>query len=157
LPFAKAAGDRHNESAALYQMALIARELGLLEEALQYVKESSQAIESLRVQIISPDLRASYFSSVHKHSELYTDLLMKLHRLQPEKDFAVMAFEASESARARALLEIIGETGTNIRQGVDSNLLARERLLQEQLSAKATYQMRVVETGDKTEIELAEK
>lgn len=157
LPLARASGDRQIEAATLYQMALIARESGLFEEALQYVKQSIEVIESLRAQIISPDLRASYFASVHKYSELYIDLLMKLDKLQPEKHFAELAFETSESARARALLEIISEAGTNIKQGVDQDLLTRERSLQQQLRAKAAYQIRSLEAGDKTEIDIAER
>ncbi len=156
LLFSRAAGDRNSESATLYQMALAARDSGALEVAVQYIEDSTKAIESSRAQIISPELRASYFASMHKHSVLYIDLLMRLDKLQPEKRFAELAFEASESARARALLEIISEAAANIRQGANPDLLAREQLLQQQLSAKAAYQMRVL-SADKNEIEIAER
>ena len=50
---------------------------------------------------------------------------------------AAAALEASERARARSLLETLGEARANIRQGVDPALLERERHLPQQLSAKA--------------------
>ncbi len=156
LPFTRAAGDLSNESTTLYQMALATRDSGPLDDALQYIKDAIKASESLRAQIVSPELRASYFASVNKYSELHINLLMKPDKLQPEKRLAQSAFEASERARARALLEIISEASAKIRGDADPDLLERERSLQEQLSAKAAYQMRVG-TADKKEIETTEK
>jgi tetratricopeptide (TPR) repeat protein len=100
LPVTRAAGDLNSESVTLYQMALAARDSGSLDDALQYIRDAIEAIESLRAQIVSPELRASYFASVNKYSELHINLLMKLDKLQPEKRLAQSAFEASENARA---------------------------------------------------------
>jgi CHAT domain-containing protein len=131
------------ESVTLYHLARAKESRGALNDALSYIQESLKTIESLRAQVISSELRASYFASVYKHSELYIDLLMRLHKLQPDQRFCTLALQASENARARALLEILGETNVRIRQGVDANLLERERSLQLQLSAKAAYELRV--------------
>lgn len=143
LPLSQAAGDRMLESVTLYHLARAKESRGALNDALSYIQESLKTIESLRAQVISSELRASYFASVYKHSELYIDLLMRLHKLQPDQRFCTLALQASENAHARALLEILGETNVQIRQGVDADLLERERSLQLQLSAKAAYELRV--------------
>lgn len=143
LPLSEAASDRMSEADTLYYLARAKKNIGALDAALADIQESLRTIESLRAQVISSELRASYFASVHKHSELYIDLSMRLHKLRRDQRFCTLALQASESARARALLEILGETNVQIRQGVDENLLERERSLQQQLSAKAAYQMRV--------------
>lgn len=143
LPLSQAASDRMLEASTFYHLARAKKNKGALNDALADTQESLRTIESLRAQIISSELRASYFASMHKHSELYIDLLMRLHKLHPDQGFSTLALQASENARARALLEILGETSVRIRQGVDANLLERERSLQLQLSAKAAYQMRI--------------
>ena len=51
-----------------------------------------------------------------------------------------MALEVSERARARSLLELLTESRADLRQGVDSSLLERERSLQQLLNAKAAAQ-----------------
>jgi hypothetical protein len=48
-----------------------------------------------------------------------------------------LALQTSERARARSLLDMLAETQADIRQGVDSALLERERLVRQQLSTKA--------------------
>jgi CHAT domain-containing protein/tetratricopeptide (TPR) repeat protein len=154
LPLSRTAGDRYAEAATLYNLARVKKESGALKDALLDVKDSIRVIESLRAQIISPELRASYFASVYKHFELYIDLLMRLDELEPDKGFAAAALQASENARARALFEILGEAGAHIRQGVDEKLLERERALQQLLSAKAAHQMRVLSSdADAEEVE----
>jgi len=157
LPFTRAAGDRNAEAATLYLIALSERNLGDLEGALKQIEESTRVIESLRTQIVNPDLRASYFASVQKHSALHIDILMKLDKLHPEKHLAQRAFEINDSARSRALLENITESSAKIRQGVDPALLEQERVLQEQLTARAAYYMRSLNAEDRDESNIAER
>jgi CHAT domain-containing protein len=139
-----AAGDRNREAAALYDMAITERALSDFKNALNHVKESNEVIEILRSQIVSPDLRASYYASVHKHAELYIDLLMRLGSLHDDKQAQANAFEISEHTHSRALLEILGEAAAGIKQGVNPVLLEQERVLQQRLNAKALYQMRLL-------------
>lgn len=142
-----AAGNRHGEATALYDMAFVERALSNFKPALSYVKESNELIEILRSQIISPELRASYYASVHKHAELYIDLLMRLGSLQGDKQAQANAFEISEHTHSRSLLEILGQAAAQIKQGVNPTLLEQERVLQQKLNAKALYHMRVLENS----------
>ena len=66
---------------------------------------------------------------------------MQLHKTNPHQGYDALALQASESTRARSLLEILTEAHADIRSGVDPGLLQRERRLQQQLDA--TEQSRV--------------
>jgi CHAT domain-containing protein len=76
--------------------------------------------------------------------ELYIDLLMRLHRLEPSAGHDVSALQASERARARGLLEMLAEARADISEGIDAALLERERSLQKQINASAEYQYRLL-------------
>ncbi|HEX5733674.1 MAG TPA: CHAT domain-containing protein [Blastocatellia bacterium] len=88
-------------------------------------------VESFRSNIISQDLRVSYFSSVRKYYELYIDILMRLHKEQPAEGHDATALQASERARARSLVELLIEARADIRQGADAVLVRRERSLRD--------------------------
>lgn len=139
------AGDKHSEAAILYQIAVVEAALGNLTNALTHVKESNEAIEVVRSQIISPELRASYYASVRKHAELLIDLQMRLGKLDGDKSAAETAFETSEHAHARSLLEVLGEASAQIRQGVNPSLLEQEQVLQQKLYALAFHKMRLLQ------------
>jgi CHAT domain-containing protein len=140
----RAAGDKHEEAATLYNLAVTEGALGHLTKALDLVKESNDVIEVLRSQIVSPDLRASYYASVRKHAELYIDLYLRLGKLKGDKSLQQTAFEMSERAHGRSLLEVLGEASAQIRQGVDPALLEQERVLQQKLNSRANYRMRLL-------------
>jgi CHAT domain-containing protein len=93
---------------------------------------------------MSPSLRASYVASVRDVQELQIETLMRLHGQQPAKGFDTAALLASERGRARSLLEMLGEAGAEIRRGVDTALLTRERELGLLVSAKAELQTRLL-------------
>jgi CHAT domain-containing protein/tetratricopeptide (TPR) repeat protein len=155
LPLTQAVGDRVAEAATLYNASLAARDSGELEEGIDYAERSIHCIETLRTYVTGPDLRSSYVASVHKHYGLYVDLLMRMDRHWPGRQYAAAALLASERARARSLLELLAETGTDIRSGADPELLAREAALQQTLRDKARRQMQL--SGDaETEAEAGE-
>ena len=54
-------------------------------------------------------------------------MLARLHQLRPREGLSAKAFEASERARARSLLESLTESGVDLRAGVDPDLLRREQ------------------------------
>jgi hypothetical protein len=98
-------------------------------------------IESLRTNVVSQELRASYLASRREFFETYIDVLMQMHRQNPATAFDALALAVSERARARSLLELLKEARADIRQGVDSSLLERERSLQQRLNARAAAQV----------------
>jgi CHAT domain-containing protein len=62
---------------------------------------------------------------------------MRQHKAEPTKGFDALALEVSERQRARSLLDLLTEARADVRQGVDPTLLARERVLGQQLNDKA--------------------
>lgn len=107
------------ESTCLYRWALLDRSQGRLEPALEKVEKSIRIIESARSGVASEKLRTSFFATKRGYYELYVDLLMRLGRLD-------QAFEASERARARGLLDLVAEGWSDIREGIDPGLKERE-------------------------------
>jgi CHAT domain-containing protein/Tfp pilus assembly protein PilF len=137
-------GDRSGEAATLYNLAHLDLERGNLATSRKTIEAALAILESVRSSVYSPDLRASFFASVQDYHEFYINLLMRLHQQQPKQGFDALALGASERARARSLLELLTESGADIRQGVDLALLERERALQLLLNAKAERRRRIM-------------
>jgi CHAT domain-containing protein len=135
LPLRRAVGDRSGEAVTLYSIAYAKRAQGNLTEALTNIEASLKIIENLRTKITSPELRTSYFATVQNYYEFYIDLLMQLHKTQPNSGYDTKALEASERSRARSLLELLQESNANIREGISPDLLQQEKSLQQQLDA----------------------
>src|SRR5262249_23710731 len=124
---------------ALAGLARVERDLDNIAKARNYIEAALSIFESLRTKIAVNDLWASYLDSVQQHYEFYIDLLMRQHQLHPAGGYDRKALDATERARARGLLEILTEARADIRQGVDPNLLERERYLLQLLNTK--YEM----------------
>ncbi|MEW6733415.1 MAG: tetratricopeptide repeat protein [Acidobacteriota bacterium] len=141
------------ESVALFGIARLKRNSGELKSALTLTEQALTIIESLRTKFDVKELRASYFASVQNHYEFYIDLLMRLHQQQPAAGYDALALQTSERARARTLLEALAEARVDIRQGINPDLLERERNLKQQLNAKAEYLFRLLNSKHTAEQE----
>jgi CHAT domain-containing protein/tetratricopeptide (TPR) repeat protein len=150
LPLVRVVQDRGGEAYTLLNLARAESVLGHLSESLRYAEDALSIVESLRAKIVSQELRATYFASVQPFFEFYINLLMRLHERSPKEGFDVAAFQASERARARSLVESLAESRVNIRQGVDPALLIQEQSLRRALNAKAEQQTRLL-NGKHTE------
>jgi CHAT domain-containing protein/tetratricopeptide (TPR) repeat protein len=135
--------DRRGVAMALGHIARVERDLGNLTEARRRIEETLGIAEGLRTNVASQQLRASFFASVQQYREFYIDLLMRVHKQNPSQQLDRVAFNASETGRARSLLELLGEASTEIRHGVDPALLEREHTLAESIADKAQRQMRL--------------
>jgi CHAT domain-containing protein/Tfp pilus assembly protein PilF len=133
-------GDQYGESLTLFHLAQVESEQQDLAKAKARIEESLRLAESLRANIAGHELRSSYSASVHERYEYYVDLLMTLHRAEPSGEYGALAFQASERARARSLLDSLAEAGVEIRRGIDPDLLQRERLLKRDLNRQARLQ-----------------
>src|SRR5262249_6967370 len=104
---------------------------------LAHCEEATRKIESLRAEVVSQELRASFFATVRRNLELNIDLLMLSHKGDGSKDLDARALSTSEQAHARSLLELLVEARADIRQGVEPAILEREMMLQKSLSLVA--------------------
>jgi CHAT domain-containing protein/Tfp pilus assembly protein PilF len=141
LPMFRAVGSRDGEATTLLGVARAEKSRGNLIQARQTIERAVGLIESLRTSTTSQELRASYLASRQNFYRSYVDILMQMHKLNPDAAFDAVAFAVSERARARSLLELLAEAQADIRQGVDSALIERERSLRRRLNARAATQV----------------
>ena len=139
----RAAGERNGEATTLLAIARAEQTRGALTHAHQIIEQAIGIVESMRADI-REDHRASYFASRREYYESYIDILAERHRQNQTAGFDATAFAVSERARARSLLELLTESRADIREGVDSSLLERERSLRQLLQAKAAAQFALI-------------
>lgn len=139
-----AAGDKRREAATLFGLALALRHGGDLEAAKAAIEAALAHIESLRAEPAASELRASYYASKQQYLAFHIDLLMELHKLHPEAGYAARAFEASERARARSLLEDLA--GAEMRQS-HSQLAEEEADLAHRLNILETRRFALSAAG----------
>ncbi|HEU0179208.1 MAG TPA: tetratricopeptide repeat protein, partial [Blastocatellia bacterium] len=140
LSIRRARDERSEEAQTLLGIAQVEQKRGNLTQARQSLEQAVSIIESIRANISSQELRASFFASRQEFYQSYIDVLMRMQRRNPAASFDALALEATERARARSLLDLLTESRADIRQGVDGSLLERERSLQQLLNAKAAAQ-----------------
>jgi CHAT domain-containing protein len=128
----------HNNLAHLY------RNLGDLANAKHEVEAALGIIETQRANVLSQDLRTSYFATVRSTYEFYIDILMRMHRQNPSSGFDKEAFGVSEKARARSFLELLSEARAKGRDGVDPALLDKEHELSEAINTTAQRQVQLL-------------
>ena len=142
--------DQRGLAITLFHIAVMERDRGNLGDARKRVEAALAIVEELRTKVASQQLRATFFASVQRYREFYIDLLIRLHKENPSQNLITAAFNASETGRARSLLELLREANTEIRHGVDPALIERERTLAESIAGKAQSQTRLL-SGAHTE------
>jgi CHAT domain-containing protein/Tfp pilus assembly protein PilF len=147
-------GDTLGEASSLGHMAKLERDRGNLLEAHKLIGEAIAATESIRVTLRSQAARASFLAASRKYYELDIDVLMRLHKQQPDRGYAAAAFQVSEKGRARSLLELLRESRAEIRQGVDASLIDRESMLRKAIAESAERQTRLL-SGKPSEEQVA--
>ncbi|HSS50133.1 MAG TPA: CHAT domain-containing tetratricopeptide repeat protein, partial [Thermoanaerobaculia bacterium] len=125
LPLLAAFGDRDAEASALLGLAQARRDLRDLAGAQAAVEQGIERVESLRGTSASLDLRAAFLASRQQLYAFEIDLLMERHRRQPGAGWDARGLAGAERARARGLLDLLAESGADLRRGVDPALLAR--------------------------------
>jgi CHAT domain-containing protein/Tfp pilus assembly protein PilF len=136
--------DRPAQLTTLYGMAQVEEAIGKLEEAEPHAKAALALIEELRSRVASQELRTFFFGTQHQVYEFYIDLLMQMDRQHPGSGFDAKAIETVERNRARSLVETLAEAGADIREGVDAQIVERERSLKQVIEAKSVYQVRIL-------------
>jgi CHAT domain-containing protein/Flp pilus assembly protein TadD len=135
LPLRRQVGDKAGVATTLYNIAKAERDRGNLQQALTQIQAAINIVENLRTKVDSQDLRTSYFASKQDVYKFYIDLLMQLHKKEPSKGYNAIALHASESSRARGLIELLTEAKANIRKDVNPQLLEEEKRLQLKIEA----------------------
>ncbi len=147
----RSALDRVTEARGLFGLARISAGLNDLERARTQIEDALRVAESLRTDVENRDLRVSYSASVYQWHELHVDILMRLRQSHRAGPFGVRAFEATEQARARSLLESLTEAEVDLRTGIDHDLLERELLVNKAFDEWANRNSQFIASGGKTQ------
>lgn len=131
---------RRGEAQTLFAIARAHQARGYLLEARSQSEAAIHLAETFRHDVANLQLRTSYLATVRDYYELNIDLLMQLHKQRPSDGLEAVALETSERARARSLLDLLGEAGVDTRQGVEPALLEQERSLRHLINAQAERQ-----------------
>jgi CHAT domain-containing protein len=149
----RAVGVPRQESETLYAIARADRALGDLAAAHEHIDLALRLTEGFRQDVVSQRLRTSYQATVRDFYELKIDVLMARHQASPSTGFAAQAFETSERARARSLLDVLGEARAGIRHDLDPALAERERSLRRRLTGLAARQNEGGATVNATQVD----
>lgn len=137
---------------ALYNLARAERALEHLDDAYSSINRSLKLIEDLRSNVGSPDLRTSYFSGVQWNYELCIQILIDLDHARPGNGFAAQALLMSEKSRARLLVDLIRESGADLRKDAPQDYVSRERELSGLIQNQVQYQSKLKDANDASEI-----
>ncbi|MFN2531676.1 MAG: CHAT domain-containing protein [Pyrinomonadaceae bacterium] len=150
-------GDLSNTAVALEGRARAESQAGNIPEARKNIEQSLALVEGVRARSGSQQMRAAYLASREEAYEFYVNLLMQQPK-EAGKDYVAEALEASERSRARSLAELLNESHVDIREGINRDLVTKERQIRESLNAKAQRQIQITaQRGSQQEIETLNK
>lgn len=153
LELRKAVEDTFDLAENLRLLAKAEKANGSLEAAQLRAEEAIGIIESVRARVNQAEMRDSFSVNLQDFYGLYIEILMERHKLEPAKNYAALAFQASERARARGFLNLLAESGTDIRQGVDEKLLRKEDEIRGLLSSRRENLTKVLSGNPQKEVE----
>lgn len=141
--------ESSDQAQNLLALARVEKKLNNFAEAQNRIEEAIGILENTRANISRRNLRNTYFSAKQDFYDFYVQLLVERHRKEPLEGFDALAFEASERARARSLLESLGEARFDIRAGVSARTLEREKVLRQTINAKDVLRLNALNAGQK--------
>lgn len=139
------------EMEALLELGRLALRRGDPASALAHLEPALDRLDSLRLRWAADRTRTSFFGARREVYDLAVEARMALHRQAPEAGHAARAFDLSERARARGLLDLLRDSGVEARRDVDPRLLERVRRLRFEIAAKSEREMRLRSADGATE------
>jgi CHAT domain-containing protein len=131
----------------LVGLARVRRDLGELAAAREEVEAGLAVLEAQRAELPGLEERATYLATIRRAYELRVDVLLRLHGAEPAAGWDRLAFEASEAARARALVELLAEGRVELGAALPAALRAREAEAAQRLTSAQLTLRRTLVTG----------
>jgi len=128
------AGHTRAEAITLRHIAIALRDLGRLNEARVNIEKSIALVEVLRDHAGSPELQSSFIATLFPFYELYIDILMRQHAVDPKAGHNVEALAFTEKVKARNLVDLLTQARVTLKPEVAADLMERERTIAERLT-----------------------
>jgi CHAT domain-containing protein/tetratricopeptide (TPR) repeat protein len=136
--------DRSREAEIGVSLAKAERDAGDRAAARGQARASVDLLESLRTKVFDQRLRTSFLATKQNFYEVYIDTLMPRGKPAPAAADVAAALQVSERARARSLLDILTESGADVRAGGDPALAQREQRLHDRLNSLDSYRFKLL-------------
>jgi CHAT domain-containing protein/Tfp pilus assembly protein PilF len=158
LSLAHSRGDQSREAELDLVLARVERDGNDLRAALERIHSAMEILESIRTRVLDPRLRTSFLARKQDFYEFYIDSLM-LSREPSGEARITEALQISERARARSLLDVLSESGADIRKGADPALVERERRLRDAVNVldRNRFNLQAGEKSDRRTLEETER
>ncbi|MBX7173018.1 MAG: CHAT domain-containing protein [Pyrinomonadaceae bacterium] len=140
--------DIHELVVNLYRYARLDHYFGRRESAISKMKEVIEITESLRNSFVSQGLRSDYLSQKKHFYDFYIELLFELNREKPKQGFDEAALRISESARARSLLDSLGNLQKDIKGNAPPELLDEISALRQTINFKDSQKLKAVQKNE---------
>ncbi len=122
------------EAVTLYRIAQLEEASGNLDAARARLEEAIELGRDLRAQLSTDRFRVGFYSGVRPLFEFRVELLMRLAGSRPNGGYEALAFQATEEARARGLLDLLREGAEELRGGIDPELQHQASLVEHRLT-----------------------
>ncbi len=133
LPVFEEYDDTSHSTKCWLWMATAERHRGRLQAARELIEKALGEIESVRSGTFSQHLRSTLFATKQDYFDFYIDLLMELHRSDPDAGYHAEALAVSERARARSQLDAMLASGADAWPGLAADEGKRLQELQRQI------------------------
>lgn len=151
---AKELQDKIAESQFNYRFALLEKRRGNLKESQAKVEKAIELIDNIPSKVVNHKLEENYLSKATDYFELYKDILMQQHKLDPNAGSDTLALKVSEQERAYSLLDLMTPSQKDFSlQGKD--LVSKEKDLKQLISDK-TARLVKFNIAERSEVEIRE-
>lgn len=116
-------------------LAETAQRRGDYQAALGHLRAAIEAIEAMRTQIPSPELRAGFLRENWRVYEEIVGVLSRLDQCEPGAGYGLLAFEYAERSRARSFLDLLVESRAKIAKGLTAEQTQRQASLLNAIAA----------------------
>ncbi len=128
--------DTFGLAESLYNLARLYKRNKNILLALKISEESISITESHYNDVTNNGLREKYLSNSYDRYELYVDLLMNMHELNPNDGFELKALQASEKSRSRLMRENLRFTEADLTLDAEPKTVEEENDLNQRLNFK---------------------
>jgi len=131
-------GNRMKDAQIIWEahagLAMVFEKQGKHLESISNYRLAIDKIEGMRTNLQTGEFKAGFLEKKLGVYEKLINFLVELDQQYPQKKYALQAFQINEKARARAFLDLLVESRSNIKSGIDPKLKKKERDIFKQIS-----------------------